>query len=256
MALSLVFLTVLSACSGDSGTHISNSEGSGSVCEAGTDKSASSSYDEGKNEVTDKAISAYQSILLGEESYYDAASDEPLSINQICDLGDVQNAEPQRFTIQDLDGDAMTEAVIQMGANGIDDFGTLILHFEDTQVTGYFMWPRAFGDLKADGTFSSSSGAFDHGYSRIDFSAFNAMADAPSNTIIHQICYCTSSAGHDKAGALIEKYYNDSVEITAEEFDKEQQKQSAKEDASWIDFTPDNINDSITLLQSPSDNQQ
>ena len=129
------------------------------------------------------------------------------------------------------------------------NFGSLILHYEDGQVVGYYLWSRAFGDLKTDNTFYTSSGAFDHGYSRIDFSAFDDTADAPNNTIIHPVCYCSSSAGYDENGELIEKYYNDGIEITAEEFEQEQERQFAKEDVQWIEFTSDNINNSIKLYQ-------
>lgn len=247
----LVCIVTLSACSGDNGTHISNNEGSESVGATDTDRPIGQPSND--SEVVNEMIAAYQSVLLGEKNYYESTTNESLLINQVYDLGAVQTTEPQQFIIQDLNGDSFPEAVIQMDMNGIEDFGSLILHYEDEKVTGYFMWPRAFGDLKIDGTFSSSGGVFDHGYSRIDFSNFNAMADAPNNTIIRQICYCTQSEYCDENGKLIEKYYKDDIEITAEEFEREIEKQSVKEDAPWMNFTSDNINRSIALLQNPID---
>lgn len=247
----LICLAMLSACSGDNGTHISSNEGDRSVGATDTDRPIKQPSND--SEVVNEMIAAYQGVLLGEENYYESTNNESLLINQVYDLGAVLTTVPRQFIIQDLDGDSFPEAIVQMDMNGIEDFGSLILHYEDKKVTGYFMWPRAFGDLKIDGTFSSSGGAFDHGYSRIDFSNFNAMADAPNNTIIRQICYCTQSEYYEKNSKLIVKCYKDDVEITAEEFERELEKQSAKEDAPWMNFTSDNINRSIALLQNLSD---
>lgn len=186
------------------------------------------------------------------ESLTDAPTAENLNINQLYDIDSIFPATPTQFVLQDLDDDALPEVIVQMDMNGIENFGSLILHYEDGQVVGYCLWRRAFGDLKTDNTFYTSSGAFDHGYSRIDFSAFDNTADAPSNTIIHPVCYCSSSAGYDENGELIEKYYNDGVEITAEEFEREQERQFAKENVQWMEFTSDNVTSSITQFQNSS----
>lgn len=246
--LLLICFVVLPACSTDTDDESRlNSIGAASPThsDAGAEDSAPASTSHNETIMVDEAVAAYQDVLLGSQNYRDAQSGEYLTINELYDVDGIYPAEPQQFVIQDLDTDGVPEVIIQMDMNGVEDFGTLILHFEDTQVAGYFMWPRAFGDLKADGTFSSSSGAFDHGYSRIDFSTFNTMADAPNNTIIHQVCYCTSSDEYDENGIPIEKYYNGGVEITAEEFEQEEEKQFAKENVSWMDFTSDNINHSM-----------
>lgn len=188
-------------------------------------------------------------MLLGKSNYFDAPTAENLNINQLYDIDSIFPATPTQFVLQDLDNDGLPEVIVQIDMNNIENFGSLILHYEDGQVVGYYLWSRAFGDLKTDNTFYTSSGAFDHGYSRIDFSAFDDTADAPNNTIIHPVCYCSSSAGYDENGELIEKYYNDGIEITAEEFEQEQERQFAKEDVQWIEFTSDNINNSIKLYQ-------
>lgn len=246
----LVCLIVLVACSRDSGTCISRNESSEKFGTVSADMSISPCFN--TNGAAAETMAEYQSVLLGEKDYHDATSMESLSINQIIDLGNVLSAEPQYFVFQDLDGDALPETIVLMDMGSIRNFGSLILRCDGTEVTGYFLWPRAFGDLKMDGTFSSSSGAFDHGYSRIDFSAFDDTADAPNNTIIHPVCYCTSSAGYDENGELIEKYYNDGVEITAEEFEREQERQFAKENVQWMEFTSDNVTSSIAQFQNSS----
>lgn len=195
---------------------------------------------------------AYRDVLLGKSNYFDAPTAENLNINQLYDIDSIFPATPTQFVLQDLDDDGLPEVIVQMDMNGIENFGSLILHYEDGQVVGYCLWRRAFGDLKTDNTFYTSGGAFDHGYSRIDFSAFDNTADAPSNTIIHPVCYCSSSAGYDEDGELIEKYYNDGVEITAEEFEREQERQFAKENVQWMEFTSDNIKNSIAQFQNSS----
>jgi hypothetical protein len=204
------------------------------------------------NEIIDMAMAAYRDVLLGKSNYFDAPTAENLNINQLYDIDSIFPATPTQFVLQDLDDDGLPEVIVQMDMNGIENFGSLILHYEDGQVVGYCLWRRAFGDLKTDNTFYTSGGAFDHGYSRIDFSAFDNTADAPSNTIIHPVCYCSSSAGYDEDGELIEKYYNDGVEITAEEFEREQERQFAKENVQWMEFTSDNIKNSIAQFQNSS----
>ncbi len=39
--------------------------------------------------------------------------------------------------------------------------------------------------------------------------------------------------------SILKKYYNDGVEITAEEFEREQERQFAKENVQWMEFTSD-----------------
>lgn len=204
------------------------------------------------NEIIDMAMAAYRDVLLGKSNYFDAPTAENLNINQLYYIDSIFPATPTQFVLQHLDDDGLPEVIVQMDMNGIENFGSLILHYEDGQVVGYCLWRRAFGDLKTDNTFYTSSGAFDHGYSRIDFSAFDDTADAPNNTIIHPVCYCTSNAGYDENGELIEKYYNDGVEITAEEFEREQERQFAKENVQWMEFTSDNVTSSIAQFQNSS----
>lgn len=194
-----------------------------------------------ENAGSNKEMAAYQEVLLGTKNYKDAQSKEFLSINQLYYINEIVPAEPRQFIIQDLDGDGVPEVVIQMDMNNIKDFGSLVLHYENEQVVGYYLWRRAFSDLKIDGTFLSSGGAFDYGFSIIDFSAFDPKNDEGSHTIVKHICYCTSSAGFNEDGIAQEKYYCNGTEISAEEFVLELEKWFTKEDVSWIEFTNNNI---------------
>lgn len=255
MAILLICTIMLSSCTNNAHT-LYESEPIASASQDRSIESSNAQADQPCNEtiaITD-VMAAYQQVLLGTQNYCEAQSSEYLSINQLYYVDDIFPASPRKFVIQDLDDDKVPEVIVQMDMNGVENFGSLILHFEDNRVVGYHLWRRAFGGLKVDNTFSTSGGAFDHGYSRIDFSAFEPDDYEGCHTIIQPVCYCTSNAEYDKNGSFIEKYYNDGVEITAEEFEQEQKRQSEKEDAPWMEFTEDNINQSIALFQNSSEN--
>ncbi len=100
------------------------------------------------NEIIDMAMAAYRDVLLGKSNYFDAPTAENLNINQLYDIDSIFPATPTQFVLQDLDDDGLPEVIVQMDMNGIENFGSLILHYEDGQVVGYCLWRRAFGDLK------------------------------------------------------------------------------------------------------------
>lgn len=100
------------------------------------------------NEIIDMAMAAYRDVLLGKSNYFDAPTAENLNINQLYDIDSIFPATPTQFVLQDLDNDGLPEVIVQIDMNNIENFGSLILHYEDGQVVGYYLWSRAFGDLK------------------------------------------------------------------------------------------------------------
>ena len=73
---------------------------------------------------------------------------------------------PREYALVDLDKDGENELVI---AESPDADTYLILHKSGETVYGYSLYIRWFNLLKADGTFISSGGAFNHVYNTIAF---------------------------------------------------------------------------------------
>ncbi|MBE6779436.1 MAG: hypothetical protein E7545_00520 [Ruminococcaceae bacterium] len=73
---------------------------------------------------------------------------------------------PSKYAFVDLDKDGQNELVISELPNG-DTY--LILHKLNDKVYGYSLYVRWFEELKVDGTFLSSGGAFSHNYNNISF---------------------------------------------------------------------------------------
>lgn len=183
-------------------------------------------------------MAAYRKVLLYDADYYGAESGTLLNINQWCELENVMSAEPKHFSILDLDGDGVPEIVLSMVVENVENYGSLILHYENGTVIGYNLWARAFQGLQADGTFSFSSSAFEYGLGCIDFSAFDQNV---GNSIVKRICYC--ELDEDQSENLQTSYYNNGGLITSEEFDNVLQMQNEKETVTWIDFSEENIED-------------
>lgn len=131
------------------------------------------------------AMKAFCEVLLRNSNYRDAESGEMLSIDQWFELGETVECEAQNYAVFDLDDDGTSEIILNMDVRKVKDYGTLILRYEEDTVVGYNLWARGFGDLKSDGTFVYSGGAFDHGVGKIDFSAFDPEV---RHSIMEKVC--------------------------------------------------------------------
>ncbi len=98
---------------------------------------------------------------------------------------------------------------------------------QDGVVYSYAVDYRAFMGLKADGTFSFSSGAADSGYGNMQFTSEGYYID--------DITYSESDANGDVT------YYVDKMNSTEEAFNADMQKQYEKPEAQWHDFLNENI---------------
>ena len=182
------------------------------------------------------AMKAFREVLLRNSNYRDAESGEMLSIDQWFELGETVECEAQNYTVFDLDDDGTSEIILNMDVHKVKDYGTLILRYEEGTVVGYNLWARGFGDLKSDGTFVYSGGAFNHGVGKIDFSAFDPEI---RHSIMEKVCYC-ESGGYEGENLKV-SYYNDGAEITPDDFDLALKAQDEKEDVTWFDYTDDNV---------------
>ena len=169
-------------------------------------------------------LNVYRAVMVGDapmliEDYGQAyLNDWPLLHH------DWQPSFP-RFAIADMDADGTPEVLIEETFNVSYPDGYIILHAEGGVIYGYELGIRSCKEQKVDGTFSFSSGAADSGFGRISFSG-------TSYSIINQTY---------SEGGVIDTYVVDFAPATAEAFRAAIIAQDAKQDVSWIELTPENI---------------
>ncbi len=128
-----------------------------------------------------------------------------------------------RFALVDMDGDGIEEAVLDCTL--IDDdrytYETVVLHLYKGEVHSYWFVPRAFYNLKADGTFEWLDGP-NGGFSKI-----TSFTDTDS--IVDDFTY---QDYHSDEGP----YFVNNNTVSEAEFEKEYARLREKEDAVWYDF--------------------
>lgn len=176
----------------------------------------------------------FREILQGDAQFL-YVSEEAIESKNIYDvpaLFDPNDAYMKiwAFAVLDLDGDGNTEVILSVYGAAGDMGGSLILHQIDGRVYSYTANYRALEDLKADGTYSYSD---------------------PTGVVEGGIC---SIADFTETGYTIDKitYGHGTYEgwdtfivnhrsATEEEFQAARNEQAKKSDATWYDFTAENI---------------
>lgn len=108
-------------------------------------------------------LDAYRRVLEGRMTICRSASMEYIPISKISLFFTVDELPwgVERFAVQDLDGDGVQEAVLEVSNSA----GFVILRYqEDGTVSGQEIWHRAFQELKADGSFRGAGSSFDSYY--------------------------------------------------------------------------------------------
>ena len=127
----------------------------------------------------------------------------------------------------DLDADSMVEIVVQLSVNGNAYYGYEVLDAREGKVYGYDLVYRALEDLKADGTFSYASGAFDTG--------FGILKLGDREYSIEPIAYSElAEDGHVH-------YIHNGIPITDEAYRQLCNIQEKKAPVTWYKFTDENI---------------
>ena len=179
-------------------------------------------------------LSAYQSVLQNKAQFFSTDANKNLNINQlnqaVSDDSSV-TAKATKLAIVDLENDGTPEAILWLAVNNNDYYGFEVLRYQGGVVYGYTLWYRAFMDLKADGTFSFSSGAADYGFGKVKFTG-NAYS-------VDKISYCES--GYDSNNNQSVSYFVEHGSATEGDFLSAINKQSEKAAATWYDFTDDNL---------------
>ena len=82
-------------------------------------------------------------------------------------FGDENGVKKIEYTYVDFDGDGKTELVLQLESSVDGNF--LVLHVNEGQVYGYAFAYRAMKELKQDGSFAGSNGAYNTVFCKLTF---------------------------------------------------------------------------------------
>lgn len=180
-------------------------------------------------------MEAYKLVLNGSADFTDATLQEEqrLNLSQLQQSGFVNNREKAvkitSFSVLDLDHDAVPEVVLASTVGSVNL--SIVLSYHEGKVYGHTFQLRQFMDLKADGTFSFSSGAFDHGIGTIIYNG--------KECTVAPITYCQSL--YDSTGARTVDCFVQNKAATGEEFELAIQEQHAKKGTAWYDYTTEKI---------------
>lgn len=125
-------------------------------------------------------------VLTGEEAFWHADAAEYMTLREVgerCFGG--SNVTFPHFAIADVDQDANDELILTLSVDEDPYYGYLVLKSADGTVWGNEIFYRAMLSLRADGTFSFSSGAADNGFgylrSAVDQRQIAALAESVSS---------------------------------------------------------------------------
>ncbi|MFA5536585.1 MAG: hypothetical protein WDA53_05385 [Bacillota bacterium] len=177
-------------------------------------------------------LSAYKAVLQNNFKFFNTDENKYMDINQFADSFNSATGTALKFiefAFVDLDNDGTPEVILWEQVSG-NDYGFEVLSYQDKIVYGYTFYYRGFNQLKADGTFYFSSAASDGGFGTVKFS---------KNT--YSIDKVTYSQSHVSNGNPTVLYFVNRKSATRGEFDLVIRKQDEKPDATWYDFTDENI---------------
>lgn len=155
--------------------------------------------------------------------FYAAHSDMTLRFSQLTRAVTTSievRFEPEEYTILDLDRDGADELIVKLMGQG----GYLILHPTEDGLWGYTQVVRGMMDLKADGTFTGSSGAGDWGFSTV--SAFG-----PDR--MEEVCFTWCESTRDGG----QRCFVNGSPAVLREFEAAVDLQDQKESAPWRPWT-------------------
>lgn len=198
-------------------------------------------YQSSEKLYTEPWMESFITVLQNNTKFYCTDDQTSILLNQYSITSEYTTGI-QEFTVIDLEHDNIPEVILSVTIND-DEYGSLILHYEDGIVYGHTLWMRAFMEVKTDGTFRASSGAGDWGFNIITFD---------KNTYdIDKFTFCESFL--TSAGNPGELYYVEHQSVFEDEFWSAVDQQDKKEDAIYYHFTNDNITAVLTSFISLHD---
>lgn len=109
-----------------------------------------------------QALALLRRAMAGEVRVWFADSQRYAYLPELLEADEIFG----RYALADLDGDGLTEIVLEWLKNG-EGYGYAVLDWQNGQAVAIQMVYRALLMLKGDGTFSWSSGAADNGFGRM-----------------------------------------------------------------------------------------
>ncbi|HWR23547.1 MAG TPA: hypothetical protein VN366_08730 [Feifaniaceae bacterium] len=177
------------------------------------------------------ALEAYRAVLRDGAEFFSLDHNKRLSLHDFLKNTEFYGVPLQaaRFAVLDMDGGSAPEVVLELTADNQPEFYE-ILHAADGGVYGYNIVLRGLQALKADGTFHYASGAADGGYGKLRFRANACETD--------RLGY-TESVQSD--GGMAISYFIGSEPVTEETYASFAKEQDEKQDVSWYEFSPENV---------------
>ncbi len=167
----------------------------------------------------------YRRVLKNEATFFSVAEGADRHLSQLNDGG--LPLACQQFALADVDDDGAEEVIVSLSLQENEDYGYLILDARNGVVYGYDVVYRGLLDLKADGSFSFSSGFADNGWGYFEF-----------GDTARQIQKIASSE-LQAYGSIC--YDHNGEPITKNTFDRLNDRQAEKKAAEWHAFTKKNI---------------
>lgn len=181
------------------------------------------------------AMEAYKTVLNNTANFYNTDDKKDFDLKTFLkEYASKRISKISRFAVLDMDGDKISEVVLELSTPDNPEFE--VLHYNNGKVYGYYFVYRGLSRLKADGTSSYSNSAFDWGYHKLNFSTNGWESD--------QLGYCEPKNLTDIENEL---YYVNHKLVTKEEFESSCTKQREKEDATWYEFSSNNIETKLVV---------
>ena len=143
--------------------------------------SAQSGSDSVIGEDTRRQIMAkFVGIMLESDTFYTRDDNREMTIAEYCKaFGEASGitVTVPKFAVVDMDGDGVNEIVLWLLVNGNNDYGTLVLRYQNGTVYGTSFSYRQLYHLRKDGTFDYSGGADNDGMAVLKFTEFDAYSE-------------------------------------------------------------------------------
>lgn len=199
--------------------------------EADENQSSSDTTKDNPVSLDENALNEYKGVLQNDVEFFNTDESKYMTLNQFIDsyfaMGSTN--EIAEFALADFDNDGMLEIILADRVNALDNFGFVVLHYEESIMYGYRVFYRSLNHLKTDGSFHFSNSASNSGYGRLIFEGVEYRID---------------KLAHYENIHLTEKqlaYYINGNKATEEEYETFENTQEAKPDIVWYDFTPEGI---------------
>lgn len=182
-------------------------------------------------------LEAYKAVLQNKTEFFSTDNKKKKFLNDFLTNREIYGTifKVTHFAVIDMDGDKIPEVVLELSVGDEPQFYEVLHNMKDT-VYGYLIVYRGLEGLKADGTFSFSSGAADNGWGKLRFESNALKTDI--------LGYSKSSQGNTN---LTISYFINNKPVTKESFDSFINEQSGKKDAVWYEFSQNNIGTELSV---------